>query len=114
MEGKPSSEESSEDESSSDDDREWTKELQRQHRLLRKESRMEEEAASRQAEEDLSGAVKPKFYEIRDGEDFKGVNSTNFRRKNKYETFDKFSALDILLRLFQFHLIPYSFQRDVR
>ncbi|XP_047108300.1 nucleolar protein 10 [Schistocerca piceifrons] len=80
-EGRPSSDEQSDDESSSDDDREWTKELKRQHRLLRREARQEvveeEEKSSNEA------TSKPKFFEIREGEEFKGINAASYQKKNR-------------------------------
>ncbi|XP_067007575.2 nucleolar protein 10 isoform X2 [Anabrus simplex] len=82
-EGKPSSEESSD--SSSDDDREWTKEVKRQHRLLRNESRRkDEEDANKELEGDnniMEQTRKPKFFELQEGEEFKGINSGSIKRK---------------------------------
>ena len=59
-EGIPSEEEES---SSSEDEREWREELKKQ----RKEARVNEEKQA---------ASKPKFYELKSGENFKTIKST--------------------------------------
>ena len=60
LEGLPSEEEES---SSSEDEREWRENLKRQ----RKEARMNEEKQA---------ASKPKFYELRAGENFKTIKTS--------------------------------------
>lgn len=81
MEGKNSSEESSDDdeeemEESSDDDHTWTKDVKKQHRIIQREHRRKE------LEEEMKNK-EPKLYELKQGEEFKGVQS--FKRKlNKY------------------------------
>lgn len=90
LEGKPSSSEGSDFESSSDDDGEWKKEVQRQHRLIRKERREKEE----EEEIDTNGTTKsgiestskaPKFFELRSGEEFKGLRQ-GLKRKQLLKT----------------------------
>lgn len=81
MEGKNSSDESSEDsddesmEESSDDEHTWTKEVKKQHRIIQREHRLKE----RLEEEQEAAKNQPKLFELRQGEEFKGVNS--FKRK---------------------------------
>lgn len=78
MEGKNSSDESSEDdaesEESSDDEHTWTKEVKKQHRIIQREHRAKE-----REEEMEERAKQPKMYELRQGEEFKGVH--NMKRK---------------------------------
>lgn len=75
--------------SSSDDDNDWKKEVQKQHRLIRlerKEKEEEEREQNRQAsEETSSGAKQPKFFELRPGEEFKGIRQ-GLKRKLALKT----------------------------
>lgn len=81
LEGKNSSDESSEqesDEQSSDDEHTWTKEVKEQHRIIEREHRQKE----RLIEENET--KQPKMFELRQGEEFKGVHSLK-RRVNRFE-----------------------------
>nr|CAD7444433.1 unnamed protein product [Timema bartmani] len=88
QEGKPSSEESSDDSgSSSGDDREWTKNLKRQHKVLKNEARRKEWEERRKERESEAEAVtnsggQPKFFELREGEEFKGIHGGVKRKRN--------------------------------
>lgn len=88
IEGKPSSEESS-DEYSSDDDQKWAKELQAEYRSAKRRriatEREERKKSEKDSHDDDSDdltvqsetAIKPpKFYEIKEGEEFFGSNSS--------------------------------------
>ncbi|KAJ1524339.1 hypothetical protein ONE63_010843 [Megalurothrips usitatus] len=77
--------------SSSDDDGAWKKEVQRQHRLIkreRKEKEEEEEVENEQngTEKQTDGTTKqPKFFELRSGEEFKGLRQ-GLKRKRLMKT----------------------------
>lgn len=86
IEGKPSSEESS-DEYSSDDDQKWAKELKSEYRSAKRRriaAEREERTKSRKESDDDNESddsinseptIKPpKFYEIKEGEEFVGPN----------------------------------------
>lgn len=84
LEGKNSSDESSseEEEESSDDDHTWTKEVKKQHRIIQREHKareFEEEKKRLEAEEAEENERQPKFFEIKDGEEFTGIK--NIKRK---------------------------------
>ncbi|XP_044727447.1 nucleolar protein 10 [Chrysoperla carnea] len=85
LEGKNSSDESSseeEEEESSDDDHTWTKEVKKQHRIIQREHKAreyEEEKKRLEAEEAEANERQPKFFEIKDGEEFTGIK--NIKRK---------------------------------
>ncbi|XP_078069267.1 nucleolar protein 10 [Mustelus asterias] len=72
LEGKPSDAESSE---SSDDDRGWVEEVQRQHKLLRREQKL------KLMERDQQTLSKPKFFEIKAGEEFRSFNDAARKQK---------------------------------
>ncbi|XP_043533823.1 nucleolar protein 10 [Chiloscyllium plagiosum] len=72
LEGKPSDAESSE---SSDDDRGWVEEVQKQHKLLRAEQKL------RLMEDDQQIHSKPKFFEIKTGEEFKSFKNAAQKHK---------------------------------
>lgn len=73
IEGHSGNEESSSEfDSSSDDDQQWMKELKRQHYLLKQEAQEQEAAAQ------------PKFFELKEGEDFKALHRNTARKWNKY------------------------------
>ncbi|XP_078256230.1 nucleolar protein 10 isoform X1 [Rhinoraja longicauda] len=72
LEGKPSDAESSE---SSDDDRGWVEEVQKQHKLLRKEEKL------RLMESNQQSRSKPKFFEIKAGEEFRSFQDTAHKQK---------------------------------
>jgi hypothetical protein len=89
IEGKPSSEDSS-DEYSSDDDQKWAKELKSEYRSAKRKRIATERAERNKSEKDSNDdndsddydlsvqsepAIKPpKFYEIKEGEEFVGSN----------------------------------------
>ncbi|XP_064626455.1 nucleolar protein 10-like [Lineus longissimus] len=72
-EGHPSDVESD----SSDDDREWEKEVQQQHRQIRQEEKM------KKREEYLARKLKPKFMELKSGEDFSSLHAKKKRESRK-------------------------------
>ncbi|XP_072107328.1 nucleolar protein 10 [Mobula birostris] len=72
LEGKPSDTDSSE---SSDDDRGWVEEVQKQHKLLRKEQKL------RLMESNQQVHSKPKFFEIKAGEEFRSFQDTARKQK---------------------------------
>ncbi|XP_048387439.1 nucleolar protein 10 isoform X2 [Stegostoma tigrinum] len=72
LEGKPSDAESSE---SSDDDRGWVEEVQKQHKLLRREQKL------RLMESRQQILSKPKFFEIKTGEEFKSFKNAAQKHK---------------------------------
>jgi ribosome biogenesis protein ENP2 len=73
LEGKNSSEESSDEyEESSDDDHTWTKDVKKQYKIIQREHREKE----RLEEKEEEGAGKqPKLFELRQGEEYKGIHS---------------------------------------
>lgn len=77
--GSENGESLSESDTSSDDDQQWTKEVKHQHRLLR-----QEEMKRRKAEEEEEKEVGlPRFFELKEGEEFKGLqgNARKIRKK---------------------------------
>ena len=70
------------DSSSDDDDRQWTKELKRQHHLLRQEAREREEAEEMEMD-DTQAPAQPKFYELKEGEELKSLHRNVVKRMNK-------------------------------
>uniref|UniRef100_A0A8C2LRQ4 Nucleolar protein 10 n=1 Tax=Cricetulus griseus TaxID=10029 RepID=A0A8C2LRQ4_CRIGR len=79
-EGKPSDAESSE---SSDDEKAWVEEVRKQRRLLQQEERAQRRRE--QLEEDQETVLKPQFYEIKAGEEFRSFkeSATKQRLMNK-------------------------------
>jgi ribosome biogenesis protein ENP2 len=73
LEGKNSSDESSDEyEESSDDDHTWTKDVKKQYKIIQREHREKE----RLEEKEEEGAGKqPKLFELRQGEEYKGIHS---------------------------------------
>ncbi|XP_044267259.1 nucleolar protein 10 [Tribolium madens] len=71
LEGKNSSEESSDDyeEEESSEDETLTKEIKLQHKIINREHRLKE----RQEEEEMK--TQPKMFELRQGEEYKGIHS---------------------------------------
>lgn len=82
MEGKNSSEESDlaseSDEDSSDDEHTWTKEVKKQHKIIQREH-WEREKKEMAAREEENKSKQPKMFELRRGEEFKGLH--NLKRK---------------------------------
>ncbi|KAG8227062.1 hypothetical protein J437_LFUL013246 [Ladona fulva] len=96
MEGKPSSDEEDNSvygESSSEDEKEWTQEIKRQHRLIQAEKRMgfkkgydesdDNEVSEQREEASKHSNVRPKFYEIRPGEEFSGLDMSATAAKKR-------------------------------
>lgn len=90
LEGKPSSEESSSDEDSSGDEKHWAKEVQKQHKLIKRETRQrewEEEKAQRaENEEDetgkRAGSSAAKFFELKQGVEYRGIRAVK-KKQNR-------------------------------
>lgn len=83
LEGKNSSEESSEassEEESSDDEHTWTKDVKKQHRIIQREHRAKERAEELERGDEIK--KQPKMYELKQGEEFKGVQSMR-KKMNK-------------------------------
>ncbi|XP_023703334.1 nucleolar protein 10 isoform X2 [Cryptotermes secundus] len=77
VEGGSENEESlSDSDSSSDDDQQWTKEVKHQHHLLRQE-KMERWKAEEKEE-----VVLPRFFELKEGEEFKGLQGNTKKKQN--------------------------------
>ncbi|KAK4880078.1 hypothetical protein RN001_008224 [Aquatica leii] len=97
LEGKNSSEESTSDsgeEESSDDEHTWTQEVKKQHRLLQKEQWVKQQ--KEKSEE--SKSQQPKMFELRQGEEYKGVQSLK-RKLNKKSLADRLQNEDNSVRL---------------
>nr|CAH7756455.1 unnamed protein product [Callosobruchus chinensis] len=101
-EGKPSSDEESDylEDDSSDDDRTWTQQMKEQYRDIQKERRMKE----MQEDEDISARKEsedrrqPKLYELRQGEEYKGIHSLK-KKRNKASLGDRLRTEDNSVRL---------------
>ncbi|XP_063918369.1 nucleolar protein 10 [Zophobas morio] len=93
LEGKNSSEESSEEseheEESSDDDQSWVKEVKKQHKAIKRENKQ------REREEEQK---EPKLFELRQGEEYKGVQSLK-RKVNKAPLGERVEAETSSVRL---------------
>uniref|UniRef100_A0A8C0MCG2 Nucleolar protein 10 n=2 Tax=Canis lupus familiaris TaxID=9615 RepID=A0A8C0MCG2_CANLF len=74
-EGKPSDAESSE---SSDDEKDWVEEVRKQRRLLHQEEKMKRQE---QLREDQQTVLKPQFYEIKAGEEFRSFKDSAAKQK---------------------------------
>lgn len=74
-EGKPSDAESSE---TSDDEKGWVEEVRKQRRLLRQEEKVKRQERSK---EDQQTVLKPQFFEIKAGEEFRSFKDTAKRQK---------------------------------
>ncbi|XP_028130525.2 nucleolar protein 10 [Diabrotica virgifera virgifera] len=97
-EGKNSSEESddeSEQEESSDDEHTWTKDLKKQHKLIRREHKQKELRDQEEEEKLMEDELKkqPKLYELRQGEEFKGLNSLR-KKLNKATLSERLQSED--------------------
>lgn len=68
----------SEEEQSSDDEHTWTRDVKKQHRIIQREHRQRELRERKEAEEEAD-KQQPKLFELRQGEEFKGLHS--FKRK---------------------------------
>uniref|UniRef100_A0A7N5KKN1 Nucleolar protein 10 n=1 Tax=Ailuropoda melanoleuca TaxID=9646 RepID=A0A7N5KKN1_AILME len=74
-EGKPSDAESSE---SSDDEKDWVEEVRKQRRLLQQEEKVKRQERLR---EDQQMVLKPQFYEIKAGEEFRSFKDSATKQK---------------------------------
>lgn len=74
-EGKPSDAESSE---SSDDEKDWVEEVRKQRRLLQQEERARRQERLR---EDQQTVLRPQFYEIKAGEEFRSFKDSATKQK---------------------------------
>lgn len=74
-EGKPSDAESSE---SSDDEKAWVEEVRKQRRLLQQEEKVKRQE---RLKEDQQTVLKPQFYEIKAGEEFRSFKDSATKQK---------------------------------
>nr|XP_033795185.1 nucleolar protein 10 isoform X2 [Geotrypetes seraphini] len=82
-EGKPSDAESSE---TSDDERGWVEEVKKQHKLLRQEEKVKRQE---RLKEDQQTTLKPQFYEIKAGEEFRSFQDTAKKQKLMKKTLEE-------------------------
>uniref|UniRef100_A0A8C2SDH9 Nucleolar protein 10 n=1 Tax=Capra hircus TaxID=9925 RepID=A0A8C2SDH9_CAPHI len=78
-EGKPSDAESSE---SSDDEKDWVAEVRKQRRLLQQEEKVKRQE---QLREDQQTVLKPQFYEIKAGEEFRSFKDSATKQNKTLE-----------------------------
>uniref|UniRef100_A0A452EEE6 Nucleolar protein 10 n=1 Tax=Capra hircus TaxID=9925 RepID=A0A452EEE6_CAPHI len=81
-EGKPSDAESSE---SSDDEKDWVVEVRKQRRLLQQEEKVKRQE---QLREDQQTVLKPQFYEIKAGEEFRSFKDSATKQKLMNKTLE--------------------------
>ncbi|KAM8952569.1 nucleolar protein 10 [Pelodytes ibericus] len=81
-EGKPSDAESSD---TSDDEKGWVEEVRKQRKLLRQE---EKERRQERVKEDRQTALKPQFYEIKAGEEFRSFQDAAKKQKLMSKTLE--------------------------
>ncbi|KAH0518524.1 Nucleolar protein 10, partial [Microtus ochrogaster] len=81
-EGRPSDAESSE---SSDDEKTWVEEVRKQRRLLQQEERVKRQE---QLREDQQTVLKPQFYEIKAGEEFRSFKESATKQKLMNKTLE--------------------------
>ncbi|XP_066453384.1 nucleolar protein 10 [Eleutherodactylus coqui] len=81
-EGKASDAESSE---SSDDEKGWVEEVRKQRKLIRQEERFKRQERE---EEDRQAALKPQFYEIKAGEEFRSFQDAARKQKMMRKTLE--------------------------
>ncbi|XP_021571945.1 nucleolar protein 10 isoform X3 [Carlito syrichta] len=74
-EGKPSDAESSE---SSDDEKDWVEEVRKQRKLLQQEEKVKRQERRK---EDQQTVLKPQFYEIKAGEEFRSFKDSAMKQK---------------------------------
>ncbi|XP_015515653.1 nucleolar protein 10 [Neodiprion lecontei] len=103
LEGKRSSEESSlSDDDSSDDDKGWAKEVQKQHKLIKRETRQrewEEEKARREENQeteavDRSESKSAKFFKLKEGVEFMGIRTVR-QKQNKASLGQRLQAEEV-------------------
>ncbi|CAG9825089.1 unnamed protein product [Phaedon cochleariae] len=100
MEGKNSSDESEDEtgaEESSDDEHTWTKDVKKQHRIIQREHKAKEWQEEKERREEES-KNQLKLYEIRQGEEFKGIHSLK-RKINKASLSERLAAEDTSVKL---------------
>ncbi|CAH0557029.1 unnamed protein product [Brassicogethes aeneus] len=102
LEGKNSSDESSDDsrdDESSDDEHTWTKDVKKQHKIIQREHWLKELKEKREAREEEEKQLKqPQMFELRQGEEFKGVN--NMKKKSNRATLgERLESEDSTVRL---------------
>lgn len=90
------SEDEEEEEESSDDDHTWTKEMKTTHKQIQREHRIKErkEREAQEEEEQAANLKQPKMFELRQGEEYKGIHSL----KRKLNRFVISSLLNCLLQ----------------
>uniref|UniRef100_A0A2R8PH33 Nucleolar protein 10 n=1 Tax=Callithrix jacchus TaxID=9483 RepID=A0A2R8PH33_CALJA len=81
-EGKPSDAESSE---SSDDEKAWVEEVRKQRRLLQQEEKVKRQE---RLKEDQQTVLKPQFYEIKAGEEFRNFKDSATKQKLMNKTLE--------------------------
>uniref|UniRef100_A0A8Q3SHW5 Nucleolar protein 10 n=1 Tax=Homo sapiens TaxID=9606 RepID=A0A8Q3SHW5_HUMAN len=81
-EGKPSDAESSE---SSDDEKAWVEEVRKQRRLLQQEEKVKRQE---RLKEDQQTVLKPQFYEIKAGEEFRSFKDSATKQKLMNKTLE--------------------------
>ncbi|KAM9316404.1 nucleolar protein 10 [Gastrophryne carolinensis] len=81
-EGKPSDAESSE---SSDDEKAWVEEVRKQRKLIRQEGKAQRQE---RVKEDRQTALKPQFYEIKAGEEFRSFQDAAKKQKLMRKTLE--------------------------
>ncbi|KAM4770798.1 nucleolar protein 10 [Rhinophrynus dorsalis] len=81
-EGRPSDAESSD---TSDDEKGWVEEVRKQRKLLRQEER---ERRQERVKEDQQAALKPQFYEIKAGEEFRSFQDAAKKQKLMRKTLE--------------------------
>lgn len=81
-EGKPSDAESSE---SSDDEKAWVEEVRKQRKLLRQEEKVKRQEREK---EDQQTTLKPQFYEIKAGEEFRSFQDAAKKQKMMRKTLE--------------------------
>ncbi|XP_006898274.1 PREDICTED: nucleolar protein 10-like isoform X3 [Elephantulus edwardii] len=81
-EGKPSDADSSE---SSDDEKDWVEEVRKQRRLIHQEEKMKRQE---QVKEDQQTVLKPQFYEIKAGEEFRSFKDSATKQKLMNKTLE--------------------------
>uniref|UniRef100_A0A2K5NXB1 Nucleolar protein 10 n=1 Tax=Cercocebus atys TaxID=9531 RepID=A0A2K5NXB1_CERAT len=82
LEGKPSDAESSE---SSDDEKAWVEEVRKQRRLLQQEEKVKRQE---RLKEDQQTVLKPQFYEIKAGEEFRSFKDSATKQKLMNKTLE--------------------------
>lgn len=85
-------EEEEEDEESSDDDHTWTKDMKKAHKQIQREHRIKERKEQDEQDEQTANIKQPKMFELRQGEEYKGIHSLK-RKLNRCVLFLIFFCL---------------------